>query len=193
MTARLCSLWPDGRAKDHFDQFALLLKSGIAAARDVDPSIKIVLHHDKGRNAKVVRPWLDGLIARGVDFDIIGLSCNDTGSPDNWKASFEELAENYTQYGLIAAEYSYHKRELNDAVFHAPGPRGLGSFIWEPTRHHEAIFDQSGRNAGAATTRPASASRPATGPGHRPRTGRYDTNALIDLYPRMARDYGNQR
>ena len=26
-------LWPDGSAKDHFDDFAELLKSGIAAAR----------------------------------------------------------------------------------------------------------------------------------------------------------------
>ena len=42
-------LWPDGRAKDHFDNFAELVKSGIAAARAVDPAIKIVLHHDKGK------------------------------------------------------------------------------------------------------------------------------------------------
>jgi hypothetical protein len=27
-----------------------------------------------------------------VPFDVIGLSCSDTGSPDNWKANFDELA-----------------------------------------------------------------------------------------------------
>ncbi len=105
-------LWPDGRAKDHFDNFAELLKSGVAATRDVDPSIKIVLHHDKGTNNKVVRWWLDNLISRGVDFDIIGLSCNTDGPVNQWKENFNDLAVRYPQYGLIAAEYSYKKREL---------------------------------------------------------------------------------
>jgi arabinogalactan endo-1,4-beta-galactosidase len=175
-------LWPDGRAKDQFDNFAELLKSGIAAARDADPSIKIVLHSDKGGNVKAVHPWLDNLIARGVQFDIIGLSCNSNGPAENWKTTFDDLADHYQQYGLIAAEYSYHKRALNDIVFNAPGGRGLGTFIWEPTRHHEAIFDQAEKNAGAPSS-------PATRPAHRPRTGRFDTNNLINLYPQMAKDY----
>ncbi|MCP5904824.1 hypothetical protein NL378_29070, partial [Klebsiella pneumoniae] len=29
-----------------------------------------------------------------------------------------------------------------------PGKHGWGAFIWEPTRHQEAIFDQDGHNAG---------------------------------------------
>src|SRR5262249_15389738 len=130
-------LWPDGRAKDNFDQFAELLKSGIAATRQVDPSIKIVLHHDKGRNNKPVRAWLDNLIARHVDFDIIGLSCNSDGPVSGWKENFDDLAVRYPHYGLLAVEYSYEKRALNDIVFNAPDHRGMGSFIWEPTRHHE--------------------------------------------------------
>lgn len=175
-------LWPVGRAKDHFDNFAALVKSGIAAARDVDPSIKIVLHHDKGRGDKAVRAWLDKLIARGVQFDIIGLSCNDNGDPANWKRTFDDLAERYPQYGLIAAEYSYKKRELNDIIYNAPQGRGLGSFIWEPTRHHEAIFSPVDKSAAATT-------QPSTRPAHRPRTGRFATNKWIELYPRMAKDY----
>ena len=127
-------------------------------------------------------PWLDILISRGVQFDIIGLSCNSDGPIVAWKENFDDLAVRYPQYGLIVAEYSYHKRELNDIIFNAPERRGLGSFIWEPTRHHEAIFDQPGPATSQATTHP----------GHHPRTGRFDTNALIDLYPRMARDYGNK-
>ena len=171
-------LWPDGRLPQSFDQFAQLLKSGIAGAREVDPSIRIVLHHDKGRNNQAVRGWLDALISRGVQFDVIGLSCNDTGSPAKWEENFDDLAVRYPQYGLIAAEYSYHKRELNDAVFNAPDHRGLGTFIWEPTRHHEAIFDpQRGANSIVGDR------------GHRPRTGRFDTNDLIKLYDQMSRDY----
>ena len=189
-------LWPDGRAKDHFDNFAELIKSGIAAARAVDPAIKIVLHHDKGNNNAVVRWWLDNLISRGVKFDIIGLSCNTDGPAEKWKANFDDLAVRYPQYGLLAAEYSYRKRELNDIVYNVPDRRGLGSFIWEPTRHHEAIFDRDGRNAGAGTQRPPRtagqpAPKPPAAPGHRPRTGRFDTNDFIKLYPQMAKDYGN--
>jgi arabinogalactan endo-1,4-beta-galactosidase len=176
-------LWPDGRARDHFDNFAELLKSGIAAAREVDRSINIVVHHDAGRNDKAVRAWLDKLISRGVEFDIIGLSCNDTGPAANWKTTFDDLAVNYPRYGLIAAEYSYKKRELNDIVYHAPDRRGQGSFIWEPTRHHEAIFDETRSSSASVTT------RAATRPTHRPRGGRFDTNDLIKLYPQMAKDY----
>ena len=180
-------LWPDGRTPDHFDNFAALLKSGIAATRDVDPSIKIVMHSDKGRNNKIVRPWLDNLILRGVQFDIIGLSCNSDGPASAWKTNFDDLATRYPQYGLIAAEYSYRKRELNDIIFNAPDRRGLGSFIWEPTRQHEATFDEAKTNDGAAPS-----SQPTT-PGHRPRSGRFDTNELINLYPKMAKDYGSDK
>jgi arabinogalactan endo-1,4-beta-galactosidase len=191
-------LWPDGRAKDHFDNYAELLKSGVAAARDVDAKIKIVLHHDKGTNNKVVRWWLDNIISRGVDFDIIGLSCNSDGPASQWKENFDDLAMRYPQYGLLAAEYSYKKRELNDIVYNTPDRRALGSFIWEPTRHHEAIFDLDHRNAGFGTqrrpsTRPTTpASRPTTAGTHRPRSGRFETNDLINLYDQMAKDYGNE-
>jgi arabinogalactan endo-1,4-beta-galactosidase len=191
-------LWPDGRTKDHFEQYAQMIKAGATAAREVDPAIKIVVHHGDGRKLQSIHWWLDGLLSNGVPFDVIGISCNDTGEPSVWKATFNDLAIHYPQFGLIAAEYSYHKRELNDAVYHAPDRRGMGTFIWEPTRHHEAIFDQDGRNAGAATqkratTQPAAVSGPATGPavgaGHRPRSGRFDANELMELYPRMAKDY----
>jgi len=190
-------LWPDGRAKDHFDIFAELVKSGIAAARAVDPKIKIVLHHDKGNNNPAVRWWLDNLISRGVRFDIIGLSCNTDGPAESWKANLDDLAVRYPRYGLLAAEYSYRKRELNDAVFHVPDRRGLGSFIWEPTRHHEAFFDQDRRNAGSGTQRPPrSGPRPAQNPNavspHRARSGRFETNDLIKLYPQMAKDYADR-
>jgi hypothetical protein len=81
----------------------------------------------------------------------------------------------------------------------------LGTFIWEPTRHKEAIFDQDNHNAGGGdsyfyvTTQPA---RPTTFPTSRPATqtarfrlnrgGRYDTNAFIDIYPNLAQQFGNE-
>ena len=178
-------LFPDGRATDNFDQFAELLKSGIAGAREADPSVLIVLHHDKGRNNQAVRGWLDNLLSRGVQFDVIGLSCNDTGSPENWKQNFEDLANRYPQFGLIAAEYSYNKRPLNDIVHDLPDGRGIGTFIWEPTRHHEAFFDAKPLADGQPTTVGAA--------GHHPRAARFETNDLIELYSKMAKDYSPSR
>src|SRR5208283_2014937 len=32
--------------------------------------------------------------------------------------------------------------------FNTPDRKGLGTFIWEPTRHREALFDKDGKNAG---------------------------------------------
>lgn len=185
-------LWPTGDTKEHFDNFAELLKAGVAASREVYPTAPVVIHSSTGSNNKATRKWLDGLIARGVQFDVIGLSCNDQGSPDNWKKNFDDLATHYPQFGLIASEYGYHKRELNDIVYNTPGQRGLGTFIWEPTRHHEALFDHDGHNAGQGTQKSATR-RATTAPvttGHRPRTGRHDTNELINLYPQMAKEYG---
>jgi arabinogalactan endo-1,4-beta-galactosidase len=181
-------LWPDGHI-DHFDQFAQLLKSATAAARETCPQAKIVLHHDKGRDNAVMRWWLDNLLSRGVsDFDVIGMSCYAEKTPGDWKRNIDDLAVRYPKYHLLVAEYSAQKRYVNDTIFAAPGGKGIGSFIWEPTRWREAIFDKDGHNAGE---RPRPTSRPTTTTTTRTtfNGGRYDTNALIELYPQMAKDY----
>jgi arabinogalactan endo-1,4-beta-galactosidase len=181
-------LFPDGDMRLHPDNFAELLKSGIAAARDVDPKILVCVHSDKGRADAAARKWVQYLVDHHVPCDVIGLSCNDTGSPDNWNETFDDLATRFPQFGLIAAEYGYHKRQLNEIVFHAPERRGLGAFSWEPTRHHEALFNENGKNAGSTTDKRA-ASQPS---GHRPRSGKFQTNELIDLYPKMAKEFSEK-
>jgi hypothetical protein len=95
-----------------------------------------------------MRPWLDNLIQRGVDFDIIGMSCYAQAQEGDWKNNFDDLAGRYPDKGLLVVEYSAQKRYINDLMFHTPHAKGLGTFIWEPTRHREALFDKDGRNAG---------------------------------------------
>ena len=140
-------LFPDGR-RSNWDNFAALLKAGIAGARDADPSVKIVLHHHLGRSNAQMRPWLDNLIQRGVNFDIIAMSCYAQAQEGDWKNNFDDLAKRYPDKGLLVAEYSAQKRYINDLVFDTPDRKGLGTFIWEPTRHREALFDKDGKNAG---------------------------------------------
>jgi arabinogalactan endo-1,4-beta-galactosidase len=191
-------LWPEGNTQ-HFDDFATIIKAGIAAAREVDPSIKIILHHDKGRDNSKMRWWMDNLLARDVKFDIIGMSCYAQAHEGDWKNNFDDLAKRYPQFDLLVCEYSSRKRYVNDLMWNTPDKKGLGTFIWEPTRHKEAIFDQDGHNTGGGDPYYFVATQPsATRPTTRPTTmrwridrgGRYDTNAYIDVYPQMAKDYG---
>jgi arabinogalactan endo-1,4-beta-galactosidase len=141
-------LFPDGRA-DHFDQFAELTNAGCIAARQSDPKLAIAVHHHLGRDNAAVRAWVDNFLARKTDFDIIGMSCYNEARRGDWKTNFDDLAIRYPHLSFVAMECSYQKRYLNDLIFNAPNEKGLGSFIWEPTRWREAIFDHDGVNAGA--------------------------------------------
>jgi arabinogalactan endo-1,4-beta-galactosidase len=156
-----------------------------------------------------MRWWVDHLLARDVKFDIIGMSCYRQDGEGNWPDTFNDLAARYPDHDLLVCEYSSRKQYVNDAMFNVPGKKGLGTFIWEPTRHKEAIFDQNGKNAGggesnyynttAPTRRPATrptsraTTRPATTFGGRRQNhgGRYDANDLIDVYPGLSKAYGN--
>ena len=113
------------------------------------------------------RWWLDDALRQGVTFDILAQSCYTAyhGTPSEWQANFADLAQRYPELSFVIGEYSHEKRAVNDLLFALPERRGLGSFIWEPTRWMESIFDR--------------------GPDQS-----YHTNALIDLYPTMASDYG---
>jgi len=233
-------LFPDGR-RSNFDNFATLVKAGIAAAREADPSVKIVLHHHLGRSNARMREWIDNFVRRGTDFDIIGMSCYAQAQEGDWKTNFDDLATRYPDKGLLVVEYSARKRFINDLMFNTPNQKGLGTFIWEPTRHREALFDKDGKNAGggqasnfttddginqgarltrtnsiSATNLPAGATKATNvaantsspesvyrsfGTNEAARAewrkrrfgGRYDVNKLMDLYPQMSRDYGNDK
>jgi arabinogalactan endo-1,4-beta-galactosidase len=140
-------LFPDGR-RSNWDNFAALLKAGIAGAQAAEPNIKIVLHHHLGRSNGVMRVWLDNLIQRGVNFDIIGMSCYAQANEGDWQTNFNDLATRYPDKGELVLEYSAQKRYLNDLMFDTPDKKGLGTFIWEPTRHRESLFDKDGKSAG---------------------------------------------
>ena len=221
-------LWPHGRVRlstptgnpvtdaNHreagpiggFDALAQLLRAGIAGARAAEPRIAIQLHNHLGRHWDILREWTDALIARGVEFDVLGVSAYQQRAQGDWARSFAEFVRRYPDKGLLVAEYSSRKRYLNDLVHRLPGKRGWGTFIWEPTRHQEAVFDLDGRNAGGGPKPDLlsqgvnSAEAPGgirTGPPPPPqparlgRGGDYVANAHLDEYRRMAADYGQPR
>lgn len=192
-----------------FDTLAAFLRAGNAGAREAEPGIIIQLHNHLGRHWPIVQEWTDALIARRVQFDVLGMSCYQQRAQGDWATTLDNFVKRYPDKGLLVAEYSSRKRYLNDLVHALPGKRGWGTFIWEPTRHQEALFDKDGRNAGegpkpdllsqglnsaeapggtlAGMPPPAPKPEP-TGPmGH---GGDYVANPLLNLYAQMAKDYG---
>jgi arabinogalactan endo-1,4-beta-galactosidase len=190
--------WPDGRVTSKtstgnpttdahnavvtnaggWGNFTMLLKAGISAAKEVDPDIKIMLHHSLARNDALVREWIYNLLANDVQFNIVGLSCYTQHATNDWKTTFDDIATHYPKLGIIAVEYSGQKRFLNDLVFNTPNNAGLGSFMWSPMRERETIFDHAAASTTATNTPPD-------------RSGRNDANTFMQLYPQMAKDYGN--
>jgi arabinogalactan endo-1,4-beta-galactosidase len=184
------------------DNFAALLKAGLAGVHETLPQAKTAVHNHLGRHYSIVQYWMD---KRGVHFDALGLSCYQQAAEGDWARTFDGLAKNYPDHGFFAAEYSSRKRYLNDLV-HAH-PNGWGAYIWEPTRHQEAIFDKDGHNAGegprpnllsqginsaeAPGAAPVAAPNPAATMPKPPRSngGRYDANGLMAVYRQMAKDY----
>jgi arabinogalactan endo-1,4-beta-galactosidase len=164
-------LWPDGQMwkSGDWDAFCNLLKAGIGGVKEVDPSIKIMLHLAwGGQNAKS-RSFLDKALAKGVEFDIIGQSYYPRwhGTLDDLNNNLTDLASRYKQ-DIVVVEYAApHLKEINDIVHGLPHGKGLGTFFWEPTK---------GGPGGAGVFERNGATKPE-----------------IDIYPEFAEEYGKER
>ncbi|MES2276391.1 MAG: glycosyl hydrolase 53 family protein [Bacteroidota bacterium] len=138
-------LWPDGRTKN-LDTLAAFFKAGIQGVKDVDKSIKIMLHIACGGENGESRYFVDNMLKRNVKFDIIGESYYPRwhGPIDSLKHNLNDLTTRYKQ-DVIVAEYSQLKPEVNDIALSLPGNKMKGTFIWEPLSYGEAAFDRDGK------------------------------------------------
>ena len=97
-----------------------------------------------------VAGFLDRVLARGVKFDVIGQSYYPKwhGTLDELLANLTDLAQRY-DHPVIVVEYTAPDiRQINQIVADRPKRKGLGTFIWEPTRWGPggpALFDRQGR------------------------------------------------
>ncbi len=161
-------LYPDGSSTESggFEQLAILLSAAIDGVRAVDDGMAIVLHIEKPDSLTTSDWWLSNVLGQGVQFDILAQSTYPEwhGTSEDWEPTLTALAESYPQLDFMIVEYSQEKRAVNDIMFQLPGERGLGTFIWEPTRWGETLFDRDGDQLVA--------------------------NELLLLYEEMAEDYG---
>jgi len=139
-------IWPDGAIKN-LDTLTDFLKAGIAAVKETDPSIIIMLHIACGGQNQESRFFIDNMLQRGVIFDVIGESYYPRwhGTTDDLKNNLTDLATRYKQ-DIIIVEYSQKKQEVNDIAFTLPGNKGKGTCIWEPLSWGETFFDREGKS-----------------------------------------------
>ena len=138
-------VWPEGNV-GHVDSMAQLISAGIAGVKAADPSIVIMLHIALGGQNEESVFFIDQMLARKVQFDVIGLSYYPKwhGTLDDLRDNLNDLLRRYHK-DLIVVEYSARKEEVNRIVFGLPGNKGKGTCIWEPLSTWESIFDKDGK------------------------------------------------
>jgi arabinogalactan endo-1,4-beta-galactosidase len=133
------------RSPAGWPQLAQLLSAGIDAVHQVDPTIKIMLHLDRGGDLTSSVDFINNALANGVAFDVLGESCYVAfqGPPSGWQTTFDGLVSKFPNLKFVMAEYNVDPanqtdtelRQANDIVFNLPNHQGLGTFFWEPTRN----------------------------------------------------------
>jgi len=137
-------LWPDGHISQ-LEQLSELLIAGVNGIRDVDPEIPVMMHVALGGQNEESVFWFDNMIARGVEFDIIGISYYPRwhGTLDDLKSNLNDLVNRYHK-PVNVVEYSAYKKEVHDIVFSLPDDMGKGTCIWEPLGRRGGMFDSEG-------------------------------------------------
>jgi arabinogalactan endo-1,4-beta-galactosidase len=134
-------LWPDGKLPENWDNFADLLKAGIAgveAGRGDAPRPRIMLHIEKSGDRERTRWFFDHLKQRGVEFDTIGQSYYPWwhGSLLDLRDTLAFMAETYCKdIYLVEVAYNWRPTEyLGEAAPFPETPEGQRDFLDEVHR-----------------------------------------------------------
>jgi len=152
-------LWPDGRLPENWDNFADLVKAGIAGVRagsEDQPSPLIMIHIDRGGDRFGTKAFFDKLNSYHVQYDVIGQSYYPWwhGSLDDLRANLIFMAEEYKKpIYVVETAYDWRPTEyinkpapfpetpegqkdflasVNEMVQQTPNGLGMGVFWWEP-------------------------------------------------------------
>ncbi len=137
-------LWPEGHIGKP-DQLAELLKAAVKGVRAVDDELPVMMHIALGGQNLEAVFWLDNMIARGVGFDIIGISYYPRwhGTLEDLYFNLHDLQRRYRK-PINVVEYNDFKKEVHDIVFSLPDDMGKGACIWEPLSWRSGMFDRDG-------------------------------------------------
>jgi beta-galactosidase len=137
-------IWPEGNVANT-DQLARLLNAANAGVKAVDPTVVLMLHVALGGQHDESVFFVEEMIKRGVQFDVIGESYYPKwhGTLEDLDYNLNDLAKRY-QKDVIVVEYSHRKEAVNKIGFEVKGGRGKGTCIWEPLSTWEKFFDDKG-------------------------------------------------
>jgi arabinogalactan endo-1,4-beta-galactosidase len=152
-------VWPDGRLPGNWDNFADLVKAGIAgveAGKGDELRPRIMIHIDRGADKARTKEFFDKLNSYHVNYDVIGQSYYPWwhGSLNDLRENMIFMAEEYKKdiivveaaYNWMPAEYKTRPgpfpetpegqkqflEEVNRVVLETPHGLGKGVFWWEP-------------------------------------------------------------
>ena len=140
-------LWPEGRTST-WSQLAQLLNKGYDATKAIDPSIKVVVHIDRGHENARCRNFYDNARTNNVKYDVIGLSYYPYWLNSDYTATIGALQTNLndmaSRYGKevmiveVGGDYTLVKNTYDmllaviAAVKNVPNGKGIGVNYWEP-------------------------------------------------------------
>ncbi len=139
-------IWPDGEI-NNLTALAQLVDEGIAGVKEISPDCPVMLHVALGGQHDETVFFLNNMLSRGIQFDVIGLSYYPKwhGTLEDLSDNMNDLAKRYKQY-IVLVEYSQLKKEVNDITFNIVDDKGTGTFIWEPLSTWEQVFDKDGKS-----------------------------------------------
>lgn len=151
-------LWPVGHIPSgNMASYAALHKAGYDAVKEIDNSIKVIVHFSKGYNTDSCRMVLDGLLANDADFDVVGISVYPTPEKystimNNSMTTLQQVIASYNK-DVVVAECGYYQNQpviarqmvtsLINNVSNLPGGHGLGVYYWEPEAYNHPPINKS--------------------------------------------------
>ncbi len=161
-------LWPTGKYPN-FNNIARYVSAAIRAARQVGPTIPVVVHLDNGGRNELYREWFDSYFAAGgEDFEYIGLSYYPFwhGKMEGLRANMNDIALRYhkdlliveTAAGFTLEDYQQYEQlpadqrkgmaataELAKDVDYPMTPEGQCSFMRDLTEVIRQVPENRGK------------------------------------------------
>ncbi|AQZ63547.1 arabinogalactan endo-1,4-beta-galactosidase [[Actinomadura] parvosata subsp. kistnae] len=146
-------LWNDGKVVNNdFTNLSLLLKAGYNATKACDSGTQVIIHTAMAGSLTSARWFYDGIRAKGVPWDITGLSyyCMWHGTLSNLSTVIADLRARYGK-SVVVAETAYpFTADDADSTPNAvtSGCSGYG-LTWQGQGAQFAAVQNTARNAGA--------------------------------------------
>ncbi|HEX6468609.1 MAG TPA: glycosyl hydrolase 53 family protein [Streptosporangiaceae bacterium] len=146
-------LWDDGKViNSDFTHLSLLLKAGYNATKACDSGIKVIIHTADADSDAHARWFYDGIAAKGVTWDITGLSyyCMWHGSLSNLSGVITDMRSRYGK-DVVIAETAYPFTSANADGTGNSVTSGCSGYplTWAGQAANFAAVQNTARTAGA--------------------------------------------